>query len=205
MRIACQSPFPFVFIALAGAIVAGCERKPEPLPGAAEPVAAEQAGQTPRPDTPVVRAASAVRAAGEVGADEQPAAAVLGQRLRAAEEAYERAEIVGELWELATPEAVEILRQRFFIEPDVDVKADIVAGLVDEQKPQTREVRFGILAAALAPTQSIEVRETAVSMLVEFDDVRAVALLQNLLSDPNEEIREAAREAIEARREREAR
>lgn len=112
--------------------------------------------------------------------------------------------MVSELWDLATPEAVEILRQQFFIEPDTNVKADIVAGLIDQQKPETRELRFGILSHALSPTQPAEVRVVAVSTLVEFEDVRAVALLQNLLQDTNEEVREAALEAIEMRREKDA-
>jgi HEAT repeat protein len=133
--------------------------------------------------------------------DEAVTPAQLAQLLRTGVEPEERGEVVDELWTLATPEAVEILRQHFHIERDPDVKADIVAGLVDEQKPETHEVRFGILATALAATQPLEVRLTAVSILVEFDDARSVALLQNLLQDRDEEIREAAMEAIEERRE----
>ncbi len=137
--------------------------------------------------------------------NEEPQASALAQRLRSLTEPEERGEVVGELWELATPEAVEILRQHFFTERDADVKADIVAGVVEEQKPETREVRFGILATALAPTQPIEVRETAVAMLIDFDDVRAVALLQNLLQDADADLRDAAKEALEELREKAAR
>jgi len=133
-----------------------------------------------------------------------PPARELAQRLRAAAEPEERSEVVGELWSLATPEAVEILRQQFFIEQDMHVKADIVSGLVEEQKPETREVRLGILAAALPMGQPEEVRVMAIAIGTEFDDIRAVSLLQNLLQDPNEDIRTVAEEALEERRARNA-
>jgi HEAT repeat protein len=123
----------------------------------------------------------------------------LGERLRAEEDPSARGEIISALWEIATPEAVETLRRHFFIEREPDVKTDIVAGLAENQRPDTRELRFGILSAALASAQPEEVRLAAIGLATEFDDIRAVALLQNLAQDPSEEIREAAKEALEAR------
>lgn len=133
---------------------------------------------------------------------DEPSPRELGQKMRAEEDPAERGLLVSELWEIGTPEAVEILRQQFHIERDTDVKADIITGLVGEQKLETREVRFGILASALAPTQPADVRLVALELAGEFEDARAVALLQNLLQDRDEEVREAAQDAIELLREK---
>lgn len=137
--------------------------------------------------------------------EEKPTAGQLAVRLQKETEPADRSKTVGDLWELATPEAVETLRRQFFIEQDNDVKADIVAGVVEEKKPETQQLRFGILSAGLAGNQPEEVRMVAISLVTDFDDPRAVALLQNLIQDPSEEIREAAKEAIETIREKGAR
>lgn len=205
----CQSPLKLFFIVVAATGLTGCNPSP---PRAGERVDENSATTTPAAPstfTPRVPNEKAQPPAGNIAKpspepDETREPRELAQRLRAEPEPEERGALVGELWDLATPEVVEILRQQFFLEQDTDVKADIVAGLVAEQKPETRELRFGILSAALSPAQPAEVRETAIAILVEFDDVRAVALLQNLLQDASPDIREAAQEALEIRRERDA-
>lgn len=201
MRLSCQKSLQIFLCLLFLTLWSGCERPPtSPSPRAETPPPAVSA-PTPRHDSPGEVKTTVVPPA----PPEETArpASELAQRLRSAEEPEERSEVVSELWSLATPEAVEILRRQFFTERDVNVKADIVAGLVDEQKPETRELRFGILAAALPAGQPDDVRAAAIAIGTEFDDIRAVALLQSLLQDPSEEIREAAQEALETRREKE--
>lgn len=202
MRLHCQST-SIIFCLTAVVLLGACERKavPELPPTIATPPMETSAAPADRPaDAPSTKPTAKVPEPRE--AETSPAE--LAQRLRTAAEPDERSEAVSQLWTLATPEAVELLRQHFFVEQDTHVKADIVAGVVEEQKPETRELRFGLLSAALTPAQAADVRIAATSMVTDFDDVRAVALLQNLLQDSNEEIREAARDAIEERREREA-
>ena len=185
-----------------GLCLCGCDREPDMpkgAPASSPPTAEAAPASVPHPSTPRSASVSPTPDAPIKSA----APAELAQRLRAESEAEERGKIVEELWALGTPEAVEFLRQHFHVERDTDVKADIVAGLVETNTPETRELRFGILSSALAVNQPPEVREAAIAVVSEFDDVRAVALLQNLLQDRSEEIRAAAREAIEARRENE--
>jgi HEAT repeat protein len=51
--------------------------------------------------------------------------------------------------------------------------------------------------AAVLPNQPLEVRDEAISILQDLGDNRAIPNLQSLLTDPDANIREAAREAID--------
>jgi HEAT repeat protein len=55
---------------------------------------------------------------------------------------------------------------------------------------------FDQAIVAVSPNQPLEVRDEAVSILQELGDNRAISTLQPLLTDPDENIREAARDAI---------
>src|SRR4029453_8963655 len=133
--------------------------------------------------------------------NEAPADPVaLGKEFRATAEPDRRGELVDTLWSLDTPAAVETIRQLFLTEREVDVKMDMIAGLSDSKKPETRESRFGLVVAALAPGQPKDIRELAAQMLIDFDDPRAVSLLQQFLQDADPDMREAAKEALETRR-----
>lgn len=104
------------------------------------------------------------------------------------------------LWSLDTPAAVDTLRQLYIIEREPDVKMDIVVGLSDSKRPETREARFGLVVMALAPGQPKDIRELAAQMLVDFDDPRAVSLLQQFSQDADPDMREAVQEALETRK-----
>lgn len=192
------------FAALAAVLLVGCERRTadraEQIP-ATPPTSSAMESTKAAPFTP--RPKVEVQSAPETPARTSTPAEI-GNRLRVATEPSERSEFVAELWELNTPEAIEILRQQFFVERDPDVRADILSGVVDDPKPATREGRFSLLSAALAPNQPADVRSIAVNLLADYDDPRAVALLQNLIQDPNEDVREAAKDAIETQREKNA-
>jgi len=135
-------------------------------------------------------------------ADSSPPAdpAELAKQFRAESEPAKRAELVDEIWNLDTPAAVDVLRQLFLIERELDVKIDIVSGLTESKKPETRESRFGLVVMALAPGQPKDLRELAAQILVDFDDPRALSLLQQYSQDADPEMREAAQEALETKR-----
>jgi HEAT repeat protein len=124
----------------------------------------------------------------------------LAQAYRTTAEPDRRGELVDTLWSLDSPAAVETIRQLFLTEKEVDVKMDMIAGLSDSKKPATREARFGLVVTALAPGQPKDIRELAAQMLIEFDDPRAVGLLQQFSQDADPDMREAAKEALETRR-----
>jgi hypothetical protein len=163
---------------------------PTPLP----PVAVEPItpSQPPPPSSKPKETASAE--------DPTEDPATLAQRFRASRDTEERGGIAGELWSLDTPSAVETIRQLFQTEREAEVKVDIIAGVTDSENPATREGRFDLIVAALTPSQPKDVREIAAQMLVEFEDPRALTLLQQFTHDADPDIREAAREALETRK-----
>lgn len=189
----------------AGLLFAGChdpkprtsERTPEPRPqfSASEDApmtqAARDPGQTKAPAAPSPPAAENPEAT-----DPQ----AIAKEFRATAEPDRRGELVETLWSLDTPAAVETLRHLFLTERELDVKIDIVAGLSDSNKPETRNARFGLVVMALAQGQPKDVRELAAQMLVDFDDPRAISLLQQYAQDVDPDMREAAQEALETRR-----
>ncbi len=181
----------------------GCEKAADPAapppappaPAAPGPAATESLSAAPAatPTGPAVAenpAPAAPRAAEEVA-----------RAFRAAADPAERGELAGELWELNTPAAVALLHQLYLGERDADVRTDLLAGLNDEPTPETREARYRLLLAALAPGQPKEERELALQFLSEFEDVRALATLQTLAADADPDIREAAAELLAERRE----
>jgi HEAT repeat protein len=124
----------------------------------------------------------------------------LMKEFRTATEPDRRGEVVEALWSLDTPAAVETIRQLFLTEREADVKMDMIVGLSDSKKPETREARFGLVVAALAPGQPKDIRELAAQMLIDFEDPRAVGLLQQFTQDADPDMREAASEALETRK-----
>jgi hypothetical protein len=132
-----------------------------------------------------------------------PSAREMAAEFRAASEAERRGELAADLWEIGTPEAVETLRHLFAGELNADVKADIVSGAADENRPELRNEVHALLLAALTPGQPHEIRSLAVHLLTEWNAPRAIALLQQFTQDADPQIREAAQEATQARKEKE--
>jgi HEAT repeat protein len=125
-----------------------------------------------------------------------PDARTIEQRYFAAVDADSRAEIVGQLCDLNTPEAAATARRLFSTERNEDVKLALLTELAQMDAPAEREQNFGLFVAALFPGQPRTIRETAISLLADFGDARAVQVLRNLSNDPDAEIREAAADAV---------
>jgi len=123
----------------------------------------------------------------------------IARAFRAASDPEERGALAAELWEVNTPDAIATLQQLHAGERDENVRADLLSGLGDDPTPETREARYRFLLAALAPAQPKDVRELAIELLGEFEDVRAVATLQTLVADGDPDIRETAAQLLAAR------
>ena len=116
-----------------------------------------------------------------------------------------RSEIVTDLWELNTREAVDALGMLFLGERDQDVKADILAGVAGSAEKATHEGCYGLLLSAIAPGQPPDVRLLAAHLFTDFEDARVPGLLQQFSQDPDPEVREAVKDAIETLRQNQAR
>jgi hypothetical protein len=189
----------------AGLMLAGCgNRKPQASDANTEskaaPAPSEIAPNTEPVRTPVPSRAPTTPKPRVAVVDAPSDPAEIAKEYRATTDVERRGEFIDALWNLDSPAAVEVLRQLFLTERDVEVKVDIVAGLSDSKKPETREGRFGLVVSAMAQGQPKDVRELAAQMLVDFDDPRAVGLLQQFTQDADPDMREAAKEALETRR-----
>jgi len=106
-----------------------------------------------------------------------------------------RLDFVMDIAEVANADAIRVLTRLFEVETDTELKVDILDSLlgIDGYKDE-KLIMLTLGTRAGLPN---EVRQTAVDGLIDLEDTRAVAILNGLLNDPDEEIREAAKDAIE--------
>jgi HEAT repeat protein len=119
----------------------------------------------------------------------------LQQKFLSTSDINERENIVHYLGELHSAEAIDIIYRLFQLERAEEVKLDML-GTVERMEIEDAH-KIPIMATALQPDQPQEVRETGIDVLADFTDPGAIQLLQNLMNDPNPDIREAAKEALQ--------
>jgi hypothetical protein len=95
-------------------------------------------------------------------------------------------------------DAVEALGVMFHQERSVEVRINILNNLLNLDDPSS----YQLIVQGADPNQPQEVRKAAVSVLGDYDDTWAVPTLQQLLSDGDPEIRQAAQEALAGKTDR---
>jgi len=157
--------------------------------------------------TPMVQSESAASASPSVNDEiikqsdaetrESPSqtASTLQQKFFNTENPNERREIVFALGDLNSVEATAVLGTLFQNERDEKLKIDILATIEQMEVPDSHKV--SIMIAAARPEQPQEVREEAIDVLADLEDPAVLPMLQMLTSDPNAEIRQAAKEALD--------
>jgi HEAT repeat protein len=120
----------------------------------------------------------------------------LQQKFLSTSDALERKNIIHALGDLDTDDAMDIICRLFQVEREEEVKVDMLETIEQMEVESGRKIP--IMAAAIQPDQPQEVRETGIDVLADFDEPGATQLLQNLLNDPNPDIREAAKEALQS-------
>lgn len=107
----------------------------------------------------------------------------------------DRLDAMMDIADQSSAEAVRTLTRLFEAETDPDLKVDLIDSLlgIDGFKEEK------LMMLTLASRQSLpnEVRQSAIDGLIDLDDPRTIPILNGLLNDPNEEIREAAQDALE--------
>jgi hypothetical protein len=89
-------------------------------------------------------------------------------------------------------EVVEALGVMFHQERSIEVKIDILNNLLNLDDPSS----YQLIVQGIDPSQPQELRKAAIAVLADYDDTWAVPTLQQLLSDGDAEIRQAAQDAL---------
>jgi hypothetical protein len=163
---------------LATAVVAGGCRKSAPNSTATAPASAAAA-------RPVIPPADD----GESQAEE------LEIDYLATSDLYTKVQIMTDLTDTAPASAVEVLGRLFYFEEDAELREELLQTLM-EVDGQTVAKR-NILEEATHPEIPLSVRLTAIDLLDELGSKAALPALQKLTADPNQQIRDAAHDAID--------
>lgn len=151
----------------------------EPLPGAS---------QSPTSLTPTGSVATSPPVA-------TPSVAELESRYLAARDLYSKLLVLNHLPELPAAEALAMLTRLFEQEEDAELRAELLFSLLDIEGEVAG--KLDLLALAIQPNQPYSVRITAIDLLVELNHEEGIAILQNFLTDPDPEIRQAVADAVE--------
>ena len=130
-------------------------------------------------------------------------AAAAAKEIATAEKEYrdnadftKRVESVFKIADAGTGEAVPALGRLFASETDADLKTQIVDALtsIDGQDDQ----KLALLSAAVGASQPKDVREAAIDALTDLESPeKGIPILQSLASDPDSEIRDDVKDALE--------
>ena len=106
-----------------------------------------------------------------------------------------RLDIMMDIAETPGAETVRTLARLLEAETDTDLKVDLIDSLLGIEG-HTDE-KLAMLTQGARSGLPKEVRLSAVDGLIELNDPRTVAVFNGMLNDPDEEIREAAKDALE--------
>jgi hypothetical protein len=126
----------------------------------------------------------------------------LEQQFRATNSTKEQLEIVREIAGLNNPEAVMAIARLFAIARHPEVKTGLLSGLGDIDTEAAPAVRLSVLTQALQG-EARNVRSAALDLLDDLQDAGALPLMRRvMMTDPDEEIREAAAAMYQSRTEK---
>jgi hypothetical protein len=106
-----------------------------------------------------------------------------------------RLDLMMDIADAPGPEAVKALARLFVVETDPDLKVDLLDSLLGIEGQVEEKLKMLTLGTEKGlPT---DVRQSAIDGLIDLDDQRVIPVLNGLLNDPDEEIREGAKDALE--------
>ncbi len=106
-----------------------------------------------------------------------------------------RLDIMMDIAEVPGPESVKALTRLFEAETDTDLKVDLLDSLLGIEG--FKEEKLIMLTMGARQGLPTEIRQSAIDGLIDLDDQRVIPVLNGLLNDPEEEIREGAKDALE--------
>jgi hypothetical protein len=106
-----------------------------------------------------------------------------------------RVAILYNLSSVESPETIDAVGRLFLTEQDKELKIELLNSMKDIEGENDKKLT--ILSAAIRADQPQDVRLEAIDGMTNMEDKRAIQVLQGALNDPDQEIREAAQDAIE--------
>jgi type IV secretory pathway VirB10-like protein len=204
-----------ITLAAVALVTGGCSKKETESTGPSSPAETTVGGaETPRPahstppppvaitpaTPPTLTAPSTPPAVPPSAQEETPAQ--LAAQVQQLESTYfntpdlqKRVAMIYELTSIESPATIDAVGRLFVNEKDQELKIELVNSLSDIDGENDK--KLNILTAAIRGDQPKDVRSEAIDALVDTEDKRAIQMLQPLLKDTDEEIREAAQDGIE--------
>ena len=167
------------------------------------PVAPPQAGtETPSSSTPTPELTPAIPATPSPADTQEETPAQLAAQVQQLESTYhntpdfqKRVGLIYDLSSIESPTTIDTLGRLFVNEPDPELKVELINSLSDVDGENDK--KLAILTGGLRPDQPKDVRLEAIDSIVETEDKRGIQLLQGLLKDSDEDIRESAQDGID--------
>jgi HEAT repeat protein len=107
----------------------------------------------------------------------------------------ERLDILMDIADTPSAESIKALARLFSAETDAELKIDLLDSLLAIEG--FKDEKLDMLKLGVRAGLPIEVRQSAIDGLIDLDDPRVIPVFNGLLNDPNEEVREAAKDALE--------
>ena len=191
-------------LALAMLALAGCSKpeSDEALPP--KPVTTKKLDFPARTNLPsaqpAVSVTTAAPAAAAVPQDDTPAEAAA--QLKQFEAEYQntpdfqkRVVIIYNLSSVESPDTIDTIGRLFLNEKDKELKIELVSSLLDVDGQNDK--KLAILSTAVRGDQPKDVRLEGISGMGDTEDKRAIQVLQGMLTDPDEDVKEAAQDTID--------
>ena len=194
-----------VVAGLTATVWTGCSKTEETTPAAESP--APKKTERPKESTslpvppPVVKpvalkpVATPPAVAKADGEEATPTAPELEKNYLANPDFTERVQVIFQLSDLGSADALAVLGRLFQKEQDPDLRVQVLNSLFDIEGHDDKKA--ALLAAGVATNQPKDVRDAAIDALGDIEAKRAVPILQSLLTDTDEDLREHAKDIIE--------
>jgi type IV secretory pathway VirB10-like protein len=189
-------------------IAAGCSKKESettaaPSQSGEKTATAPTTPATPMPSevTPAPAPAPAPAPSPSAAAQEETPAQLAAQ-VQQLESTYhntpdfqKRVGLIYDLSSIESPATIDAIGRLFSVEPDPELKVELINSLSDIEGENDK--KLAVLTSALRPDQPKDVRLEAIDAVAETEDKRGVQILQGLLQDADEDIRESAQDGID--------
>ena len=195
------SAFAVAMLALAGCSKPEPEETPPPKPVTTKkidfPAPTNLPAAQPAVSLPAATAETAAVAAPQEESPEALAAQVKGFETDYANTAdfQKRVVIIYNLSSVDSPDTIDAIGRLFLSEKDKELKIELVNSLLDIDGQNDK--KLAILSTAVRGDQPKDVRLEGINGMGDTEDKRAIQVLQGMLTDPDEDVKEAAQDTID--------